>query len=57
MVIRLCRLAVLSQTRSCTSALSGRGVHNEVGAEGRVAVECHDGQLVLCEGRRRVKHG
>jgi len=38
-------------------ALSGRGVHNEVGAEGRVMVECHDGRLVLCEGRRRARHG
>ena len=36
--------------------LGGRGVHNEVGPEGRVAVECHDGRLVLCEGRFRISH-
>ncbi len=39
-----------------TLAMSARGLHNEVGAGGRVRVECHAGKLLLLEGNFRALH-
>ena len=39
-----------------TLAIGARGLHNEVGAGGRVRVECHSGKLLLLEGNFRALH-
>ena len=39
-----------------TLAMGARGLHNEVGAGGRVRVECHAGKLLLLEGNFRALH-
>ena len=39
-----------------TRAIGARGLHNEVGAGGRVRVECHSGKLLLLEGNFRALH-
>ena len=39
-----------------TLVMGARGLHNEVGAGGRVRVECHTGKLLLLEGNFRALH-
>ena len=36
--------------------MSGRGIHNEIGASGKVTIECHSGNLLLIIGNFVLPH-
>ena len=36
--------------------MSGRGIHNEIGASGKVTIECHSGNLLLINGNFVLPH-
>ncbi len=36
--------------------MGGRGIHNEIGATGKVTIECHSGNLLLIEGDFVLPH-
>ncbi len=36
--------------------IGGRGIHNEIGASGKVTIECHSGNLLLIEGDFLLPH-